>query len=211
MFLPRKDLPACSLSTYYLQAFGRVCTILSRIVPARRRETRVNGSSLTINGSQLISPSLRDSTGEHLWLVAANALRDRDKSCGQGPAVARASRQTVCMPIIGSIGRDLSPRKCVAEYLPKAVSEHISRGREAQDAARSVQRMSESAEKAVRDLSISAPMQSSRSMPLTCVCDAVQPGSQQMMGGNAADPRAGKSLSDGNATTPRVWWICAVA
>lgn len=25
-------------------------------------------------------------------------------------------------------------------------------------------------------------------MPLTCVCDAVRPGSQQMMGGNAADP-----------------------
>lgn len=104
LFLPRKDPPACSLSTYYLQAFNCMCRILSRIVLARRRKIQVNGSSVTINGSQLISPSLRDSTGEQLWLVADNALRDRDESCGQGPAVAHASRQTVCMPIIGLSG-----------------------------------------------------------------------------------------------------------
>lgn len=60
--LSREDLPGCSLSTYYLQAFGRMRTILSEIVLAHRRETRINGS---IRNYLWLAINFTQSQGKH--------------------------------------------------------------------------------------------------------------------------------------------------
>lgn len=97
LFLPRKDLPACSLSTYYLQVFGRMCTILSRIVLARRRKPRVNGSSVTINGSQLIHTVSGTTQGNTVgWLRIMPSAIETNRVVKAQRSFAHLVRQCAC-------------------------------------------------------------------------------------------------------------------